>query len=160
MNQVLTENRPRRIRGETSDESGTPMRSSHALALALGVVGLVTACGTDSNGPNISPAVTFTPTCALLVCTFSAAGSGADRDVVAYRWDFGDGATAETQNARHSYASAGTYDVVLTLTDDNGETVPISRRVTVKASQPGGTADTKPQGKGQAERPIPRKPFL
>jgi len=134
------------------------MRSSHALALALGVIGLATACGTDANGPsNISPAVTFTPTCALLVCTFSAGSGGVDRDVVAYHWDFGDGAVAETQNARHSYASAGTYLVALTITDDNGATVPFSQQVTVKASQPVGSDVTNP--KGPRAHPTPRKPF-
>jgi PKD repeat protein len=132
------------------------MRSSYPLALALGVVGLATAC-TDGNGPDITPAVTFTPTCALLACTFSAGSSGAGRDVVAYRWDFGDGAGAETQNARHSYASAGTYVVVLTITDDNGATVPFSQQVTVKASQPIGP-DVDPKGKSPPAHP-PRKPF-
>jgi PKD repeat protein len=129
------------------------MRSSYALALALGVIGLAAGCGTDGNGPsNILPAVTFTPTCALLDCTFTAGNSDADRDVVSYRWDFGDGAVEETQNPRHSYASAGTYLVVLTLTDDNGATVRFSQQVTVKASQPSGSNVLR-----QPERPTPRR---
>ena len=46
------------------------MRSSHALALVLGVTGLGTACGGDGNGPsNTPPTAAFTPSCALLVCT-------------------------------------------------------------------------------------------
>ena len=128
------------------------MRSSHILALALGITGLAAACGTDGTGPSISPAVTFTPSCALLVCAFSAGNSGAGRDVVAYRWDFGDGATAETQNSRHSYASAGIYGVVLTITDDNGAIDRISKNVTVKATQPSGATSTGPLV-------LPRKPF-
>ena len=118
------------------------MRSPHALALALGLTGLATACGTDVNGPNISPAITFTPSCALLACSFSAGNSGVGKDVVAYHWDFGDGATAETQNSLHSYASGGIYTVVLTITDDNGAIDRISKHVTVKATQPGSTRST------------------
>ena len=120
------------------------MRSSHALALALGITGPATACGTDGNGPNISPAIAFTPSCALLVCSFSAGSSGVGTDVVAYHWDFGDGATADTQSSLHSYASAGIYLVVLAITDDNGAIDRISKRVTVKATQPGGTTSTRP----------------
>jgi PKD repeat protein len=120
------------------------MRSSHALALALSITGLATACGTDGIGPNISPAITFTPSCALLVCAFSGGSSGVGADVVAYHWDFGDGATAETQNSLHSYASGGIYLVVLTITDDNGAIDRISKQVTVKATQTGGRKSTGP----------------
>jgi PKD repeat protein len=121
------------------------MRSSHALALALGITGLATACGTDVNGPsNISPAIAFTPTCALLECSFSGGSSGVGVDVVAWHWDFGDGAAAQTQNAQHSYASAGSYLVVLTITDDNGAIDRFSKRVTVRATQPSTTTSTGP----------------
>ncbi len=132
------------------------MRSSHALALALGISGLATACGTDLNGPsNLSPAIAFTPSCALLVCSFSAGSSGVGTDVVAYHWDFGDGATADAQNSLHSYASAGIYLVVLALTDDNGAIDRISRQVTVKATQARGTRSTGPLVLPR-KRPIPR----
>ncbi|MBN1436178.1 MAG: PKD domain-containing protein [Sedimentisphaerales bacterium] len=35
-------------------------------------------------------------------------------------WDFGDGATADTLQATHTYADDGTYTVTLTVTDDDG----------------------------------------
>jgi uncharacterized membrane protein len=121
------------------------MRSSHALALALGITGLAAACGTDGNGSlEISSDIAFTPSCALLVCTFAAGNAGVGADVVAYHWDFGDGAAAESQNAQHSYASAGTYLVVLTITDDNGKTDLISKQVTVQATRRGGSKSNKP----------------
>jgi gliding motility-associated-like protein len=37
-----------------------------------------------------------------------------------YLWDFGDGTTATTQNATHSYAAPGTYPVKLLVTGTNG----------------------------------------
>jgi len=50
------------------------------------------------------------------------AGATTDPDgsVIAYRWDFGDGATATGVQASHSYARAGTYTVALTATDGAG----------------------------------------
>lgn len=42
--------------------------------------------------------------------------------VVAWHWDFGDGATSTTQNPIHTYSSEGVYPVTLTVTDNNGQT--------------------------------------
>jgi PKD repeat protein len=35
-------------------------------------------------------------------------------------WNFGDGTLATTQNPSHSYAAAGTYNVMLTATNAGG----------------------------------------
>jgi len=45
---------------------------------------------------------------------FSGSGAGA-----IYTWDFGDGNTATGQTVTHTYATAGLYDVTLTITDTN-----------------------------------------
>ena len=37
-----------------------------------------------------------------------------------WKWDFGDGNTSNIQNTTHVYAKAGTYKVVVLLTDKNG----------------------------------------
>ncbi|HSG68332.1 MAG TPA: PKD domain-containing protein, partial [Bacteroidales bacterium] len=41
-------------------------------------------------------------------------------DVVAWDWDFGDGNTGSGQNVSHVYTSAGTYTIMLVVTNGNG----------------------------------------
>lgn len=53
--------------------------------------------------------------------TFDAsASSDPDGDSLSYRWDFGDGATAEGKIVQHAYKKAGEYVVVLTVSDPAG----------------------------------------
>ena len=86
---------------------------------------------------NMPPSAAFTNSCAGLACSFTGLGSDDDGTVVGFHWDFGDGAIAATQNATHAYASAGTYAVELTVTDDGGATSTISQPVTVTTPQTG-----------------------
>ena len=54
---------------------------------------------------------------------FSSAGSfDPDGTIVQYDWNFGDGATSMQQNPMHTYATGGTYNVSLTVTDNEGAT--------------------------------------
>lgn len=41
-------------------------------------------------------------------------------EAITWDWDFGDGATSALENPTHSYATAGTYTVTLTITDISG----------------------------------------
>lgn len=53
-----------------------------------------------------------------LTVNFSGAGSSdPDNDPLTYSWDFGDGAAATGLTASHQYASAGVYEVRLTVSD-------------------------------------------
>lgn len=58
----------------------------------------------------------------------------ADGEIVEYRWAFGDGAEAAGVTATHTFAVAGTYEAVLTVTDDGGATGAASRMVDVRAA--------------------------
>lgn len=42
--------------------------------------------------------------------------------IVSRLWDFGDSGTSSETNPSHTYATAGTYDITLTVTDDKGNT--------------------------------------
>ncbi len=77
----------------------------------------------DGPPPNQPPVASFTYSCADLVCTFDGApSSDPDGTVSGYDWDFGDGAAGTGVATSHTYAAAGTYTVVLTVTDDQGAT--------------------------------------
>jgi PKD repeat protein len=56
------------------------------------------------------------------------AGTDPDGSVVAWRWTFGDGASSTERNPVHVYAEEGRYDVLLTVTDNDGAADVKSRR--------------------------------
>lgn len=69
---------------------------------------------------------------------FDAYGSSVESDcgtcsIVSYYWDFGDGTNSTEISIEHTYA-AGTYNVILTVTDSNGNTGYDSVTITVYAS--------------------------
>ena len=53
---------------------------------------------------------------------FTATGADCDGDTLTYAWDFGDGGTAATKDAMHTYAAAGTYTAKVTVSDGKGGT--------------------------------------
>jgi PKD repeat protein len=70
--------------------------------------------------------------------TFDAsASSDPDGTIVSYAWDFGDGASDSGAIVEHAYTAAGTYDVSLTVTDNDGLTHTITKSITVEVSPPG-----------------------
>jgi PKD repeat protein len=69
---------------------------------------------------------------------FTDASTDPEGHQLRYSWDFGDGSTSDASNPRHSYDEAGTYTVMLTLSDDEGETDTASVSVKVEGAPPGG----------------------
>jgi PKD repeat protein len=88
--------------------------------------------GGDPPGGNEPPVASFTYTCTDLSCDFDGSGSSdSDGSLVSYDWTFGDGGSASGITASHTYGSAGTYNVTLTVTDDGDLTDDQQQSVTV-----------------------------
>mgnify|MGYP003385547469 CR=1 FL=1 len=61
----------------------------------------------------------FSADCQLLQCSFTDT-SRSDDAIVSWTWDFGDAQGSASQAPSHTYASAGTYVVTLTVEDSTG----------------------------------------
>ncbi|WP_230976431.1 PKD domain-containing protein [Georgenia wutianyii] len=90
------------------------------------------AAGTATEAPNLAPVAAFTSSTDGLALGVDGRGSSdEDGEVVSHEWTFGDGASASGAETSHTYAQAGTYDVTLTVRDDDGATTSLTRQVTV-----------------------------
>ncbi len=71
--------------------------------------------------PNQLPTANATTSCTNATCTFDGStSSDNDGTVQSYAWTFGDNATGTGKTTSHTYAASGTYNVSLTVTDDQG----------------------------------------
>jgi PKD repeat protein len=126
--------------GDTLTGSGSVVRhtfaegGSYTISLAV----------TDGNGAtateeliltlNRPPVASFAASCSGLQCTFDGrASSDSDGKIVYYNWKFGDGFGGDgPAMVAHLYRAVGTYEVVLTVTDDSGATDAHSATVTLR----------------------------
>jgi len=86
-----------------------------------------------SNNPPLA-SFTFSPSSPTTgqTITFDASSSyDPNRTITSYQWNFGDGSIASGIIVTHSYSSAGTYTVTLTVTDNDGLQASISKQVTI-----------------------------
>jgi PKD repeat protein len=82
---------------------------------------------------NQPPVADFNWSCNDLECSFQDRSTDNDGSVVSWAWNFGDGGTSGDQNPSHTYASAGPYQVSLTVTDDDGASTTATATVNVTA---------------------------
>ena len=68
--------------------------------------------------PNITPSQNIG--CYPFTVDFTDASTPGDSPIASWSWDFGDGGTSSDQNPSHLYATPGTFDITLLLTDENG----------------------------------------
>ncbi|GMV31234.1 MAG: hypothetical protein AMXMBFR59_33590 [Rhodanobacteraceae bacterium] len=84
----------------------------------------------STSGNNAPPTPDFSASVSDLTASFTSSAIDFDGSVVAYSWDFGDGSPVSTlANPSHTYAAYGAKTVVLTVTDDDGESASFSRVV-------------------------------
>jgi PKD repeat protein len=72
--------------------------------------------------------------------TFTDASTDSDGTITAWAWNFGDTTTSNVQNPTKAYTTAGTYDVTLTVTDNDGATDQLMRSITVTSPPPANVA--------------------
>jgi PKD repeat protein len=99
--------------------------------IIIGIVAILVGVGLNgcTETKNYSPTATISADktsgeiylLANLFLTVQFTGSGIDSDgtIVSYYWDFDDGETNDTQNPSHTFTEVGTYNVTLTVTDDD-----------------------------------------
>jgi RHS repeat-associated protein len=72
-----------------------------------------------------------------LTVSFDATGStDPDGTIASYDWDFGDGTTGSGISPSHTYANSGTYEVELTITDN--DTSMATAGISLTVTNPGG----------------------
>lgn len=93
---------------------------------------LVAGGGDGGGTTNNPPTASFSYSCDDLACDFDGtASSDSDGSIATYAWDFGDGNTGSGSLISHTFAAAGTFTVMLTVTDDDGATDSASQEVSV-----------------------------
>ena len=87
--------------------------------------------GGDNNPPVADFTATPTSGSTPLIVQVDASGSSdPDGDSIRYLWDFGDGDTAIGLTSNHTYDTAGTFTIRLTVTDTEGNTDTLSKNIT------------------------------
>jgi len=95
------------------------LKTAALFAQILFVVGLM-SCGRDSGvtpDEGVPPEADFTFTVEGKDASFKFTGTG---QVDSYAWEFGDGETSAERDPDHTYAAAGSFDVTLNVTNDDG----------------------------------------
>lgn len=105
-------------------------------------------CGGEG-GSNTPPTAAFSFTTSGLTASFTDLSSDSDGSIANRAWEFGDGTTSTATNPSHAYATAGTYQVRLTVTDNRGASASRTQQVTVSSggSLPECTGDVRALGR-------------
>ena len=116
--------------------TGSSLRGMASLLRIAFLVALTACSQTPATPQNQPPTASFSASPltgpAPLSVTFDASSStDPDGTLVAFAWQFGDGATASGASAAHTYGDPGVYTARLTVTDDRGAAASAQRTITV-----------------------------
>jgi len=122
------------------------LRVVAGLAMVVSLLVLVTACWPFNTFPIAAFTASALSGTAPLTVNFSAIlSSDSDGIIKTYEWDFGDGLNGTGESASHTYTTAGTFPVVLRVTDDDGAQDTAQKTITVlPGEEPGGGSATGP----------------
>jgi serine protease len=121
----------RQALADTAEDLGASGRDT-SYGYGLARVDLLVDSVCTGTGGGQSPSASFTAdTDGLTVHVDGTGSSDPNGDPLTYSWTFGDGGTATGPTASHTYSSAGTYPVTLTVDDGTGGTDVSSTSVTV-----------------------------
>jgi subtilisin family serine protease len=101
--------------------SGTPN-----LLLYTGFIGGTTPTPTPTPPPPSGPTASYSYACSGFTCSFDGRSS---TNAVSYAWTFGDGATASSATASHTFAARRSYTVTLTVRDASNASSSTSKTI-------------------------------
>ncbi|MEM9719190.1 MAG: PQQ-dependent sugar dehydrogenase, partial [Bacteroidota bacterium] len=113
------------------DESGNVSTQSQALEVS-----------TNPNQPPVASliATPISGIAPLLVGFDASASTDPENDSLTYSWDFGDGNSGSDVTPSHTYINPGSFTVILTLDDGQGNLVTASQQIVVEQVQEPSTA--------------------
>jgi PKD repeat protein len=122
--------------GETPTHTYTSHGTFTVKLTVTNSVGLITTTQRQVTVLDEPPAARFTvatahPAARMLVRFNGSSSQDPDGTLSTYVWDFGDGASGTGAMPSHTYASAGTYRVTLTVSDSSGLTGTTTERLVV-----------------------------
>ena len=85
----------------------------------------------NDTGPKANINGPYTAEANSIIAFSSEGSSDSNGSIVSYYWYFNDGYSSTEANPVHSYNTTGTYNVSLTVTDNDGETNTVSAAVTI-----------------------------
>jgi PKD repeat protein/predicted secreted protein len=80
---------------------------------------------------NCQAGFNFTTDFNNLTAVFTDTSSCSQGSITGWNWKFGDSTTSTLKNPNHTYSTAGSYSVTLTVTDSSAQTYSASKTVTV-----------------------------